>query len=73
MASLSLKIKIQNRQQWVAVPQLHSTAVGELLDAELWAKKAAENAGGQKRRRGGEKDREIDSCPKVSVLHHMIT
>ena len=50
---------------------MHSTVVGESLDAELWGKKAAENAGGQKRRRGGEKDRGIDSCPKVSVPHRV--
>ena len=62
---------MQKRQQWVAVPQLHSTVVGEPLDAELWGKKAAENAGCQKRRRGGEKDRGIDSCPKVSVPHRV--
>ena len=57
---------MQKQQQWVAVPRLHSRVVGESPDAEP-GKKAAENAGGQKRRRGGEKERVIHSCPKDLV------
>ena len=43
---------------------------GGVADAEL-GKKAPENAGGQKRRRGGEKDRVIHSCPKDLVPHRV--